>query len=137
MLDVDHFKCFNDDFGHDAGDALLRDMGTFLKSTGRQTDIACRFGGEEFFIILPETSLVAAAQKAELVRENFKGLSIMHQGRLLRRATISLGVAAFPEHGSTVQILVQTADKALYQAKEEGRDRVVVAAVSQEKAKKL
>ena len=132
MLDVDHFKRFNDEFGHDAGDALLREMGTFLKTKSRQTDIACRYGGEEFFVILPETSLAAAAQKAEQLREKFKSLNIMHQGQLLRRATISLGVAAFPEHGTTVQILIQMADKALYQAKEEGRDRVVVAAVSQE-----
>ena len=65
MLDVDHFKRFNDEFGHDAGDDLLREMGTFLKTKIRQTDIACRYGGEEFFMILPETPLSAAAQKAE------------------------------------------------------------------------
>lgn len=132
MLDVDHFKQFNDEFGHDAGDALLREMGTFLKTKIRQTDIACRYGGEEFLVILPETPLAAALQKAEYLREKFKCLNIMHQGQLLRRATISLGVAAFPEHGSTVQILTQTADKALYRAKEEGRDRVAVAPVSQD-----
>jgi diguanylate cyclase (GGDEF)-like protein/PAS domain S-box-containing protein len=132
MLDVDHFKGFNDEFGHDAGDTLLREMGTFLKTTSRQADISCRYGGEEFLVVLPETSLAASAQKAEQMREKFKSLSIMYQGHLLRRATISLGVAAFPEHGTTVQILIQTADKALYRAKEEGRDRVVVAAVSQE-----
>ncbi len=132
MLDVDHFKRFNDEFGHDAGDALLREMGTFLKAKIRQTDIACRYGGEEFLVILPEMSLSAAAQKAEQLREKFKCLNIMHQGQLLRQATISLGVAAFPEHGTTVQILTQMADKALYQAKGEGRDRVAVAPVSRE-----
>ena len=136
MLDVDHFKGFNDEFGHDAGDALLREMGTFLKAKIRQTDIACRYGGEEFLVILPETPLDAAAQKAKQLREKFKCLNIMHQGQLLRRATISLGVAAFPEHGTTVQILIQMADKALYQAKEEGRDRVAVAPVSQEDAER-
>ncbi|MCL4500501.1 MAG: GGDEF domain-containing protein, partial [Deltaproteobacteria bacterium] len=132
MLDVDHFKRFNDEFGHDAGDALLQEMGTFLKTKIRQTDIACRYGGEEFLVILPEMSLAAAGQKAEQLREKFKCLNIMHQGHLLRRATISLGVAAFPEHGTTVQNLIRMADKALYQAKEDGRDRVAVAAVSQE-----
>jgi diguanylate cyclase (GGDEF)-like protein/PAS domain S-box-containing protein len=134
MLDVDHFKRFNDEFGHDAGDALLREMGTFLKTKSRQTDIACRYGGEEFLVILPEASLDATAQKAEQLREKFKCLNIMHQGQLLRQATISLGVAAFPEHGTTVRILIQTADKALYQAKGEGRDRVAVAPIHQEEA---
>lgn len=132
MLDGDHFKRFNDEFGHDAGDTLLQEMGTFLKTRNRQTDIACRYGGEEFLVILPEMPLADAAHKAEQLREEFKCLNIIHQGQLLRRATISLGVAAFPEHGSTVKILIQTADKALYQAKEEGRDRVVVAPVSPE-----
>ncbi len=132
MLDVDHFKRFNDEYGHDAGDALLREMGSFLKTKTRQTDIVCRYGGEEFLVILPETPLAAAAEKAEQLREKFKCLNIMHQGQLLRRASISLGVAAFPEHASTVKILIQLADKALYQAKGAGRDRVVAAPVSQE-----
>lgn len=132
MLDVDHFKRFNDEFGHDAGDALLREMGAFLKNNIRQTDIACRYGGEEFLVILPDMSIAAAAQKAEQLREKFRSLNVMYQGKILRRATISLGVAAFPEHGSTVQILIQMADKALYRAKETGRDRVEVAPVSQE-----
>jgi diguanylate cyclase (GGDEF)-like protein/PAS domain S-box-containing protein len=127
MLDVDHFKRFNDEFGHDAGDSLLREMGSFLKAAIRQTDSACRYGGEEFLVIMPETTLLGAVQKAEKLREKFKNLNIMHQGQLLRRATISLGVAAFPEHGSTVKILIQMADKALYQAKAAGRDRVEVA----------
>jgi diguanylate cyclase (GGDEF)-like protein/PAS domain S-box-containing protein len=127
MLDVDHFKQFNDEFGHDAGDTLLREMGSFLKAAIRQTDIACRYGGEEFLMILPETTRLGAVQKAEKLREKFKNLNIMHQGQLLRRSTISLGVAAFPEHGSTVKILIQMADKALYQAKAAGRDRVEVA----------
>jgi diguanylate cyclase (GGDEF)-like protein/PAS domain S-box-containing protein len=134
MLDVDYFKGFNDEFGHDAGDALLREMGSFLKTKTRQTDIACRYGGEEFLVIMPETSVTAGAQKAEQLREKFKCLNIMHQGHLLRRATISMGVAGFPEHGTTVQILIQMADKALYQAKEAGRDRVITAAISQDES---
>ncbi len=134
MLDVDHFKQFNDRFGHDAGDELLRELGKFIMAKVRPTDIACRYGGEEFLVILPETTLTAAVNKAEQLREKCKRLTIVHQGRILGRTTISLGVAAFPEHGITPQTLIQTVDKALYQAKEEGRDRVVVAPVVLEEA---
>lgn len=129
MLDVDHFKQFNDRFGHDAGDELLRELGKFLMARTRQPDFVCRYGGEEFLVILPETTLRAAVNKAEQLREKFKRLTIVYQGRILGRTTISLGVAAFPEHGITPKSLIQTVDKALYQAKEEGRDRVVAAPV--------
>jgi diguanylate cyclase (GGDEF)-like protein/PAS domain S-box-containing protein len=134
MLDVDHFKQFNDRFGHDAGDELLRELGKFLIAKVRPTDIACRYGGEEFLVILPETTLTAVVNKAEQLREKCKRLTIVYQGRILGRTTISLGVAAFPEHGITPQALIQTVDKALYQAKEEGRDRLVVAPVVLEEA---
>ncbi len=134
MLDVDHFKQFNDRFGHDAGDELLRELGKFLMARTRQPDIVCRYGGEEFFAILPETTLEAAVNKAEQLREKFKRLTLVSQGRILGRATISLGVAAFPEHGITPKTLIQTVDKALYLAKEEGRDRVVAAPVVREEA---
>jgi len=134
MLDVDHFKQFNDRFGHDAGDELLRELGKFLIAKVRPTDIACRYGGEEFLVILPETTLAAVVNKAEQLREKCKRLTIVYQGRILGRTTISLGVAAFPEHGITPQALIQTVDKALYQAKEEGRDRLVVAPVVLEEA---
>ncbi len=133
MLDVDHFKQFNDRFGHDAGDELLRELGTFLMANVRQSDIVCRYGGEEFFMILPETPLMAAAQKAEQLREMFKRLTIVYQGKILGRRNISLGVAAFPEHGATSKALIQIVDKALLQAKEEGRDRVVAPVLGKEK----
>lgn len=128
MLDVDHFKQFNDRFGHDAGDDLLRELGNFLMANARQTDIACRYGGEEFIVILPGT-MAAVVKKSEELREKFRDLTIVHQGQILGRTTISLGVATYPEHGVTPKALIQTADKALFQAKEEGRDRVVVAPV--------
>ncbi len=134
MLDVDHFKQFNDRFGHDAGDELLRELGKFLMARTRQPDFVCRYGGEEFLVILPETTLTAAVNKAEQLREKFRRLTIVYQGRILGRTTISLGVAAFPEHGITPKTLIQTVDKALYRAKEEGRDRVVAAPVVGEEA---
>jgi diguanylate cyclase (GGDEF)-like protein/PAS domain S-box-containing protein len=135
MLDVDHFKQFNDRFGHDAGDELLRELGNFLMAKARQSDIACRYGGEEFIVILPGT-MAAVAKKAEQLREQFRHLTIVHQGQILGRATISLGVAIYPEHGVTPKALIQRADKALFQAKEEGRDRVVVASVVREEAER-
>jgi diguanylate cyclase (GGDEF)-like protein/PAS domain S-box-containing protein len=129
MLDVDHFKEFNDRFGHDAGDELLRELGKLLLANTRQPDFVCRYGGEEFFVILPEAPLAAVVNKAEQLRVRFKRLTILCQGGILGRTTISLGVAVFPNHGITPKALVQTVDKALYQAKEEGRNRVAVAPV--------
>jgi diguanylate cyclase (GGDEF)-like protein len=126
MLDVDHFKQFNDRFGHNAGDELLRELGNFLMGKARQTDIACRYGGEEFIVILPGT-MEAVAKKAEKLREKFRHLTIVHQGQILGRTTISLGVATFPDHGSTAKEIITAADMAMYQAKREGRNRVVKA----------
>ncbi len=125
MLDVDHFKRFNDNFGHEAGDALLRALADFLQKHVRGEDIACRYGGEEFVLILPEASSEVAARRAEHLREQVKRLSVQHRGQLLGGLTLSLGVATFPEHASTVADLLRVADSALYRAKAEGRDRVV------------
>lgn len=128
MLDLDHFKQFNDTFGHSAGDALLRELGTMLRANLRAGDIACRFGGEEFVLILPEAALDCARTRAEQFREAAKHLNVSHLGESLGPMTVSLGVAAFPEHGTSGEALLETADAALYRAKSEGRDRVVVAA---------
>ncbi|HAC62012.1 MAG TPA: GGDEF domain-containing protein [Cyanothece sp. UBA12306] len=122
MIDVDHFKKFNDTFGHDMGDMVLRKLGGFLQSNIRGSDIACRFGGEELTLILPEASLENTKQRAEQLRQGVKNLDLDPCNQVL---TISLGVACFPDHGSSKQILLKTADQALYQAKREGRDRVV------------
>lgn len=130
MLDLDHFKQFNDTFGHSAGDALLRELGAMLRTSVRAGDIACRFGGEEFFLILPEAALDCARTRADQIREAAKHLHISHLGESLGSVTVSLGVAAFPEHGGSGEALIRAADGALYLAKSEGRDRVVVAAAS-------
>jgi diguanylate cyclase (GGDEF)-like protein len=127
MLDLDHFKLFNDTFGHQAGDMLLRGVGNFLSQGARGQDVACRYGGEEFLLVLAGASIDAACKRAELLREDLKQLAVRHAGQVLGRITVSIGVSAFPGHGATVEELVRVADKALYRAKEEGRDRVVVA----------
>ncbi len=126
MLDVDHFKRFNDTFGHEAGDTVLRELGLFLRKNIRQSDIACRYGGEELTLIMPESSLEATQQRAEQIREGVKLLQVQHRRQLLGCITISLGVACFPEHGLTGDAVIRSADQALYQAKAKGRDRVVV-----------
>jgi diguanylate cyclase (GGDEF)-like protein len=127
MLDLDRFKLFNDTFGHQAGDVLLRGFGDFLSQGTRGQDVSCRYGGEEFLLVLSGASIDAACKRAELLREGLKQLTVRHAGQVLGRITVSIGVSAFPGHGATVEELVRAADKALYRAKEEGRDRVVVA----------
>ena len=127
MMDIDHFKRFNDTFGHDGGDALLRNLGKFLQKHVRSSDIACRYGGEEFTLILPEASLEVTRQRAEQIKTTVKDLRA-HQGqKVLDPITLSLGVAVFPGHGATHRALLQAADVALYRAKETGRDRVCLA----------
>jgi diguanylate cyclase (GGDEF)-like protein/PAS domain S-box-containing protein len=127
MLDLDYFKRFNDTFGHDGGDALLREVGTFLWAHVRQEDIACRYGGEEFTLVLPDSSLENARQRAESLREEVKHLNVRHNGQPLGVVSLSAGVAVFPDHGLTGEVVLKAADVALYRAKREGRDRVVVA----------
>ena len=126
MLDIDHFKRFNDQYGHEAGDAVLREVGTLLTSQVRDTDIACRYGGEEFLLLLPEFALEAAADRAEILRLKMHELDLSFQQHHLGRITVSLGVAELPEHAETGDELMAAADAALYQAKRAGRDCVVV-----------
>ncbi len=127
MLDVDHFKQFNDTFGHDAGDALLREVGNFLKVTVRGSDVACRYGGEEFMLLLPEVSQEIACERAELVRNGIKHLHVHYHGQPLGAITISSGVATYPDHGADGDFVVRAADAAMYRAKQEGRDCVRLA----------
>jgi diguanylate cyclase (GGDEF)-like protein/PAS domain S-box-containing protein len=127
MLDIDHFKPLNDARGHDAGDAVLRELADVLRSRVREGDIACRYGGEEFVLILPEAPLELVQRRAEELRDEVKRLGISHRGRPIGSLTISAGVAAFPDHGKTAAAILQAADAALYRAKAEGRDRVIVA----------
>ena len=127
MLDLDNFKRFNDAYGHEAGDLLLRAVGDFLIANVRAEDVACRYGGEEFVVVLPEASLLMTQNRAEQLRKGMQSLGVNVRGELLRAVTASIGVAAFPEHGESVADLLRTADMALYAAKRQGRDRVIVA----------
>jgi diguanylate cyclase (GGDEF)-like protein/PAS domain S-box-containing protein len=127
MLDLDHFKHFNDTFGHEAGDTLLRELGVLLQGNIRGEDIACRYGGEEFTLILPEGNLEITQQRAEFLREAIKRLDVQHRSRPLGRITASMGVAIFPRHARTGKALLEAADGALYRSKDEGRDRVTTA----------
>jgi len=127
MLDIDYFERFNKMCGHEAGDMLLRELGGFLKEQTRRSDIACRYGSEEFILILPEASLENTCRKAERLRESVKSLCVEHGHQDMEPVTLSLGVAAFPEHGTTGEAVMRLADAALYRAKEEGRDRVATA----------
>ena len=124
MLDLDHFKNFNDSRGHEAGDALLRTLGDYLLSHVRAEDIACRYGGEEFVIILPEASPEMSRYRAEELWKGVQALHVNYHGELLRGVTASFGVASFPQHGTTMAQLLRAADAALYAAKRQGRDRV-------------
>jgi diguanylate cyclase (GGDEF)-like protein/PAS domain S-box-containing protein len=126
MLDLDDFKGFNDAHGHDAGDALLRLVGTTLQRAVRAEDIACRYGGEEFALILPEAPLGEAVSRAEAIRESVRALAIEHRRQQVTGVTISAGVAVFPEHGPAGHTVLRAADAALYQAKSAGRDAVYV-----------
>lgn len=127
MLDVDYFKRFNDTFGHEAGDVVLRGLGQFLQSMIRSSDIGCRYGGEEFMLLLPEASIEVTQHRAEQIRSGIKHLMLEYRRQPLGVVTLSLGVASFPQHGSTVEAVIRAADTALYQAKNGGRDQVVIA----------
>ena len=126
MLDVDHFKRFNDIYGHKAGDFVLHKLGEFLQHHVRGEDIACRYGGEEFLLILPDTPLNIAKQRAEELRLGIKHLKLTYQ-EIPIQVTISAGVAVLPNHSLDIMHTVHLSDMALYQAKANGRDQVVVA----------
>ena len=127
MIDVDHFKQFNDNFGHDAGDAVLKAVAQALNNGMRRGDITCRYGGEEFTIFAPGAALQDGERRADVLRQAVAGMSLAHNGRPLGSITCSFGVAAFPLHGATPAEVLQAADEALYRAKKAGRNRVEVA----------
>ena len=126
-MDIDHFKRINDALGHGAGDIVLRRVGLLLQGFVRQSDIACRVGGEEFSVLLPEATMQIATQRAEAIRKAVQELKLKYEDHTLNAITISLGVAAFPDHGTTPAALLHAADQALYDAKYRGRDRVASA----------
>jgi diguanylate cyclase (GGDEF)-like protein/PAS domain S-box-containing protein len=127
MLDVDNLKKFNDTWGHAAGDEILRALAGLLLGQVRGEDIACRYGGDEFILILPDASQVVTYERAELICEYARQFHLQFDGQNLAAVTLSLGVATFPEHGSTSTGILRAVDAALYRAKGEGRNRVVVA----------
>jgi len=127
MLDVDNLKQFNDTWGHAAGDEILRELGSLLLRQVRGDDIACRYGGDEFILVLPDASCKVTRERAELICEYAKQFHLQFEGQSLAAVTLSLGVAAFPEHGTTSTAILRAVDAALYHAKHEGRSRVVVA----------
>ena len=127
MIDIDHFKGFNDLYGHRAGDALLHELGKFLQKHIRAEDVACRYGGEEFLLIMPDTLQETALRRAEQLQQEVRALRVESAGQSHAEITLSVGVAIYPVHGSTIETLLRAADSALYRAKQEGRDQVIVA----------
>jgi diguanylate cyclase (GGDEF)-like protein len=127
MLDIDHFKQLNDTYGHEAGDVVLREVAGIMRQAVRSEDTVCRYGGEEFVAILPELGTEDALTRAESIRHMVGELRLYHRGEALREVTISIGVAVYPHHGDTLDQLLSLADRALYDAKHLGRNRVVLA----------
>jgi diguanylate cyclase (GGDEF)-like protein len=127
MMDIDHFKQVNDRFGHAIGDEVLRQLGRHVQDSSRGSDIPCRYGGEEFLLIMPEATLEIAGRRAEQIRERFRQMKFGLESGALGQVTMSLGVAAFPQHGEVMEAVLRAVDAALYRAKTEGRDRTSVA----------
>ncbi len=128
MMDIDRFKDFNDQYGHVAGDEVLRKLSEFLRNHVRPEDIACRYGGEEFLMIFSEMTSEESYTRAEELRKNIAELRIVHGEKLLS-VHVSGGVAAYPEHGNTTESVIQAADMAMLRAKREGRNRIIVAQI--------
>jgi len=126
MLDVDNFKQYNDTHGHAAGDAVLQALGGMLMAQVRGEDIPSRYGGDEFVVVLPEASRKITRGRAERIHEEAGHISILYKARTLEKITLSLGIAVFPQDGSSSAAVLQVADQALYRAKHEGRDQVSV-----------
>lgn len=126
MLDIDHFKNVNDTYGHSVGDMFLIALGDLLEQQTRAGDVACRFGGEEFIVVMPGAPLDVAAKRVNEFRQAFCALKIDVSGKSVS-ASFSAGVAGFPLHGMDDKTIIAEADRALYTAKEAGRNRVIVA----------
>jgi diguanylate cyclase (GGDEF)-like protein len=132
IIDIDHFKRFNDTFGHAAGDEVLRSVANFMLTLVRGEDILCRFGGEEFVLVQVKASAEAIMQRAEKFRQGVGNHEIEHDGQRLGPVTLSIGISMFPDHGTSAQAVLQAADTALYRAKNSGRNRVVMMSGAEE-----
>lgn len=126
MLDLDNFKNFNDSYGHEAGDIVLKNVGSLLLRRIRATDVACRFGGEEFFIYFVDISLENVVNRLQELSSEIKNSVLIFNKNRLPPVTVSIGIAVAPEQGSNASDILLAADQALYKAKREGRDRIVV-----------
>ena len=126
IVDIDHFKQFNDSHGHEAGDDALKIVAGILQKQFRESDIVCRYGGEEFVVVMPGATCEAARDKANQLIEAVRGVPIMHREKDLGVLTVSVGVASWPGNAEKPQQILTLADKALYRAKEAGRDRVEI-----------
>jgi diguanylate cyclase (GGDEF)-like protein len=127
MIDIDHFKKYNDTHGHDAGDFVLAEIANLIRSKLRSGDIACRYGGEELVLVMPGASKEVAANRAQLVRELVEKHAFLYKGQDLSGVTVSMGVSNYPEDGDNASLLMKAADTALYRAKDEGRNCVMLA----------
>ncbi|HJQ61363.1 MAG TPA: GGDEF domain-containing protein, partial [Burkholderiales bacterium] len=126
LFDIDHFKRFNDTWGHEAGDLVLKSVADVIRQNVRGSDIACRYGGEEFIVVLPEATRNVAVERAETIRRDIERMQLLLGDQKLDRVTASFGVALYPTHADDAEGLVRSADDALYQAKDQGRNRVHV-----------
>jgi len=125
ISDIDHFKMINDTYGHSVGDRFLVEIANLMKNHARGSDIVCRYGGEEFLLVLPGTIISSAAKRAEEIRQKCTEIIIQHEGKDLM-VTMSFGVATYPDHGEAAEEIIIKADKALYRAKAQGRNRTVM-----------
>jgi two-component system, cell cycle response regulator len=125
LMDIDHFKNFNDTYGHPVGDLVLKEISSCIQRSVRCNDIPARYGGEEFVVIIPETDEKGAQITAERIRSTIEQHTIISLDRQLK-VTVSIGCSAFPENAPSQQVLIDTADKALYAAKKDGRNRVML-----------
>ena len=126
MLDVDGFKKFNDAYSHPAGDFLLKALGAFFLNKLRTSDVVCRYGGDEFILVLPDTGLDQVSERLDRLRSEAKNLECTHEGRILPPASVSIGVAQWPDHGAFPEDLIKAADYALYSSKHTGRDQLTI-----------